>query len=462
MNMRDILFSRLANIYFGSLRYLMLELRDVVLPEIPAIVLSFFKEIHEVDELATLIDNSVVTRNLLEAMDHWWSALFRPTNALEVEQFILRQLEIGSKHADLNINLHYIHHAIRIFKREIHSRLEFQVESTEKQVAMAQLLDELLDIVSSLMSDSYFKNLVKYETDTLSLRMNALSQNVAIECERVRSQLLDWSKNILFNLFQNRRIDPDTMVYAEYSVVGMWVFHKAELLLPEPAMVDKLKHYLRQIDMELSQAATLRSGGLKTKFINKVRAFDSHVNQTAWYLSSLVEQIVKLDAGRDTLTSLYNRRYLDTVLRRETEISMKQGYSYSLLLLDIDFFKKINDTYGHDAGDAVLRQFSELLVGTLRISDFLFRLGGEEFLAVLGNTSSKHAIVIAEKIRRECEQRPFVVHHDQVISVTCSIGVAVYKGHPDYNLLLKQADQALYAAKQSGRNRHCLAGEEQR
>ncbi|MBF0183050.1 MAG: GGDEF domain-containing protein [Magnetococcales bacterium] len=459
MNMRDILFSRLANIYYGSLRYLMVEMRDIVLPEIPAVVHSFFKEIHEIDELASLIDNSIVTRNLLEAMDQWWGDLFRPSNPAEVEQFILRQLEIGSKHADLNINLHYIHHAIRIFKREIHSRLDFQVELPEKQVAMAQLLDELLDIISSLMSDSYFKNLVKYETDTLSLRMNALSQNVAIECERVRSQLLEWSKGILFNLFQNRRIDPDTLIYAEYSMFGMWVFHKADLLLPEPSMVDKLKQHLRHIDMELSQVATLRSEGLKPKFLNKVRAFDSHVNQTAWYLSSLVEQIVKLDAGRDSLTSLYNRRYLDTVLRRETEISMKQGYSYSVLLLDIDFFKKINDTYGHDAGDAILRQFSELLVGSLRISDFLFRLGGEEFLAVLGNTNRKHAVPIAEKIRRECEQKPFVVHHDQIIRVTCSIGIAIYKGHPDYNLLIKQADQALYAAKQSGRNRHCVFGE---
>jgi diguanylate cyclase len=162
--------------------------------------------------------------------------------------------------------------------------------------------------------------------------------------------------------------------------------------------------------------------------------------------------MLELNTGMDTLTRLLNRRYLETILRRQTDISMKQGFPYSILILDLDHFKQVNDTYGHEIGDAVLKQFSELLLLSVRSSDFIFRYGGEEFLIVLSNVDRQKAGNIAEKIRQKCEDHVFQLPTHQPIRKTCSIGVASYSGHPDFKRIIQQADLAMYEAKAHGRN----------
>ena len=176
------------------------------------------------------------------------------------------------------------------------------------------------------------------------------------------------------------------------------------------------------------------------------------VSKTSWFITTIVDQVIELDTGMDTLTRLFNRRYLDTILRRQTEISMRQGLPYTLLMLDLDHFKEVNDTYGHESGDAILKQFAELLLMSVRSSDFIFRYGGEEFLIVLSNVERQEALNIAEKIRQKCEKHLFQLPIQKQLRKTCSIGISSYNGHPDFNRIIKQADAALYEAKERGRN----------
>ena len=158
-------------------------------------------------------------------------------------------------------------------------------------------------------------------------------------------------------------------------------------------------------------------------------------------------------ANRDSLTDLYNRRFLDASLQRELTGAARANQALSLLLLDIDHFKAINDGFGHSAGDEVLRKTGQLLLSLSRKSDLCCRYGGEEFLLLMPQTSLAQAQAHAEKIRNAMQmQRVRYAEHE--ISATISIGVASFPGAAmSADALINGADHALYKAKRGGRNR---------
>lgn len=158
-------------------------------------------------------------------------------------------------------------------------------------------------------------------------------------------------------------------------------------------------------------------------------------------------------ANRDPLTGLYNRRYLDGTLERELARCKREGHPLSLMLLDIDHFKSINDTYGHQAGDEVLRRLADLLAHQARAGDVACRYGGEEFLLLLPNMPLAAALERAERWRRSFADGE-MAFGELRLRATLSVGIAAYPGHgTEAARLIRQADEALYRAKARGRNR---------
>ncbi|MBA8834804.1 PleD family two-component system response regulator [Rhizobium leguminosarum] len=171
-------------------------------------------------------------------------------------------------------------------------------------------------------------------------------------------------------------------------------------------------------------------------------------------LRASVKQTIEL-AVTDPLTGLYNRRYLDSHLNVLFNRSMARGRPLSVLITDIDRFKHVNDTYGHDGGDEVLREFANRVRSTIRGADLACRYGGEEFVVVMPDTSPEIAAAVAERLRAAIENAPFMLKHaGEALNVTASFGIASRITSvltPDQ--LMKQADLALYEAKNTGRNR---------
>ena len=156
----------------------------------------------------------------------------------------------------------------------------------------------------------------------------------------------------------------------------------------------------------------------------------------------------------DTLTGLPNRRAIDIWAPRELSAAARHGFSFWTVMADLDFFKKVNDTYGHDAGDTALKTFAEILTVHTRQSDMCARLGGEEFLVMMTHADKEGAETAIERIRKQFENTKFAFGN-HTVTATASFGIAGFRGSkpPDWNALVARADTALYAAKDKGRNR---------
>jgi diguanylate cyclase len=160
--------------------------------------------------------------------------------------------------------------------------------------------------------------------------------------------------------------------------------------------------------------------------------------------------------SHDALTGLYNRRFMDATLPREFARSQRDNKQIVIIMLDVDHFKKVNDQYGHPAGDEVLKALAELLKKDARKSDLICRYGGEEFVAVMPDMGADQALARAESWRKQLEEMT-IACADVEIHITLSAGIAVFPGHgsePGY--VIARADEMLYQAKREGRNRVCV------
>jgi two-component system cell cycle response regulator len=159
-------------------------------------------------------------------------------------------------------------------------------------------------------------------------------------------------------------------------------------------------------------------------------------------------------AVTDQLTGLYNRRYFDRHLALMLDKAREQDRDMALMLIDMDFFKAVNDTHGHDIGDAVLREFANRLRRNIRGVDLACRFGGEEFVVLMPDTDFRQASGVAERVRMAVAERGFETPELRPLTVTCSVGVALNEHQTDTpEMILKRADVALYRAKREGRNR---------
>jgi len=156
----------------------------------------------------------------------------------------------------------------------------------------------------------------------------------------------------------------------------------------------------------------------------------------------------------DSLTGLPNRRAIETWAARQISGAARYGFPLWVVLIDLDHFKRINDAYGHEAGDTVLKRFANILKSNTRLSDISGRIGGEEFLQVLTHADEHNVLIVVERIRKQFEAERFTWGGEHV-SVTASFGVAGFSGKnaPEFAKLVSQADSALYRSKDHGRNR---------
>ena len=198
--------------------------------------------------------------------------------------------------------------------------------------------------------------------------------------------------------------------------------------------------------------------------ITKRKNIEDSLNKANQELEKRIAEIqilqnqLKEESIRDPLTRLYNRRYMEDALQREFAHATRDGYPVSIIMADIDHFKKVNDTYGHSTGDEVLAQLSQLFQANFRTEDIVCRFGGEEFLIVMPETTSETAFLRIDHIRQVLESTPLKLSCGE-LKITLSAGIAVYPLEgSSIDEIVQKADRAMYRAKSEGRNRVIAGG----
>ncbi len=234
------------------------------------------------------------------------------------------------------------------------------------------------------------------------------------------------------------------------------------LLLMLPLVAVMLLFGVRMVQQALDMTQSLemhRLNGTNRNLLFGYIAAAAMYNFTfvALLMLRLVKRLQAMSL-RDALTGLHNRRALDADLRREWSRMRRGGAGFALLAIDIDHFKQVNDRHGHLAGDALLTQVAQRLLGTARETDTVARVGGEEFVVVLPQTSAAGAAIAAQRVCNAVRGADFALPAG-ALQATISVGVAVAcEADADVNDVLRRADEALYEAKRQGRDRVCVAG----
>lgn len=348
------------------------------------------------------------------------------------------------------------------------SNQKIEIDENSYQARINQILDQSL-IDSTIMNE--FRNLTEFIHDETKLTQEIFT---------LINSIIDFDiAGIFFNSCDKKKakilnIDILTANLSEKSLELITKGFFTSLYKE----IDKDSYSFKVYDSETSKLNVLEDiNTMKTSLIIPIKAEDKIVGGVSIYSHknidyenhktfqiildelTLLMQIKNLHSQTklltiiDPLTNLYNRRYFNEVLEREYSRSKRYGETFSIAMFDIDNFKNLNDTYGHQFGDLVLSEVAEIIISSLRNTDFAFRYGGEEMALILTNSDCEGAYIPIERIRKKIEEKKFP-YKDSFVSVTVSSGLSSTKlESQSATELAKQSDIALYKAKESGKNR---------
>ena len=270
--------------------------------------------------------------------------------------------------------------------------------------------------------------------------------------ERQTAALLSWEIDLIYKIILDADLG-NSLTFSQ-SDFGLWFNHKGRHYFSGIAEVGHISRLIQDLDEVFRNTRNtpraLSNRTLRIKFLIQIR---NTVSQIITMLRELFEEVSRHEVGMDVLTKLLNRRFLPTIFKREIAHAKRMNTPLSVLIIDVDKFKQINDTWGHHTGDEILRKVSSAFYDNVRSSDYVFRYGGDEFVIILTEATEFDTLRIAERIRSRVEKITVVSPSGDNIALSLSIGAAMYSGHPDYERLIQVADEALYIAKNKGRNR---------
>lgn len=265
--------------------------------------------------------------------------------------------------------------------------------------------------------------------------------------------------------------DPDARMYERGNVLNIWTAKHARPLIVTAGMHTQADSILQSLHCESALVIPLfvsnRVLGSIQLYSRTPRFYTREDAQLLWILSLVSENLLTRDysnegllryAFTDFLTGMKTRGYFEQQLEMEMKRAERKKTPLALLMIDIDFFKALNDTYGHNVGDQVLRDISTILMKDMREIDTVARYGGEEFVIILPETTTAGAHQVAQRLRRAVEQSNFFAGSpDKIERLTISLGIAIFNQDAQFKQeLIEAADAALYAAKSQGRNRVVL------
>jgi diguanylate cyclase (GGDEF)-like protein len=332
---------------------------------------------------------------------------------------------------------------------------EFLTRNTKKN---KDILIEVKYLVREIADLHNFKKTIEFDKDKAQIykRIGTLLEKrfhiddfVLVESNKTESK-------IVYSTFEDTQvINIECRAFRTKQVINSNQFHK----LCENCNT-KFKHYVCipytiSNDLELLLHVGTESEEIFEKVQENISKINDYINEAKpEIISKNLTEILRVSSTTDPLTGLYNRKYLDDYIDKFIAQAKRTQSTYGILMLDIDYFKMVNDTYGHDIGDKVIQALAEVLRSSIREADIAFRFGGEEFLVLLHNCTQDGLKEVGEKIRKTFEKQIIEATPSKRFSKTLSIGSSLFPQDTDAIWkAIKYADIALYQAKESGRNK---------
>ncbi|MEH2920958.1 diguanylate cyclase [Samsonia erythrinae] len=402
------------------------------------------------DQDASLFLSSQQVHDRLQCSMTKWIIDILTNTGERLTELMGYQKKIGHIHARIGIPADLIERGTRRLKLHLYESITQATDDKTLCFDALRFSSLSMDIAIEIMNRTYSQshNLVAKHEE--SYRLFSILENASIERERQNASLLHWENSFIFSVATGNPIS--NIQELSDSEFGLWFNHKGKSSFNNVQEIRVIADMITETD-EYIRSYSNTTPLVPQDYAPLLKAVRSKLYKISMLLGSLFDQVQKLESGKDTLTLLLNRRFLPTILRHEISLAMHANSSLSIAMIDIDHFKAINDTYGHTTGDNILKKIAEILYENTRNSDYIFRYGGEEFMIVLIEMSKHAAYAIIERLRKRIQDHKIQLQNGEVITITISAGIAVYRGHPDYECLIKAADDALYQAKSNGRNR---------
>lgn len=434
------------------------QIRELATTHQAALAGYFYEQMLQDEQAILFLSHEQVKSHLYGTLQHWIATLFSATDDdAALLMLIARQKQIGEIHARINIPINLVLRGARHLRERLFVLLCEQPVDPEHKLFGQRLIGETvalaIEIMSRAFSDAHDRNSRSEE----GYRLFSVVQNIGIEQERQRAALLDWESQLMFDLAVGQSLSQ--LPRLSGSEFGLWFRHKGAHAFQGSWETELILQGMQRIDevlLPLFEKAGAEQPDAEQRLHN-LRTLREQAKGIVFHLDNLFEKVNILESGRDVLTRMLNRKFLPVILAKEVAYALQNKCSFAVLAVDIDHFKDINDEFGHEAGDLVLQQLATLLSNHCRGGDYVFRMGGEEFLVLLVDVDQGHALSVAEKLRHRVGKERFRLPDEHDLQLTVSIGVALHDGHPDYQRLLRHADRALYEAKDGGRNRVALA-----
>ncbi len=423
---------------------------DIVHRHTAELATAFYDTLLHEERALPFLSHDVVSERLHGSMQRWLRTMFA-VPAADIDTMVQLQQHVGQVHARIQLPITLVSRGARILKDAISRHLRASTLDREGLSLAQQFVGGMFDLALEVMSTAYLRDARRDVRAGEAYRLFSLGQNVAAERERQRAALLDWAQRVLLQM----HLTPGEghLPTLRRSEFGLWMYHKGGASFEGSDELTHIRDAMEQLDARVVPA--LLAAGRATngpEVARLAQQFHEAVDQIQFMMNRLFERMGEVESGRDPLTQLLNRRFVSTVLAREIALTRDEHGSFAVLMIDLDYFKRINDSHGHDGGDAVLRQVAELLLANCRSGDYVFRYGGEEFMVVLVDVDAARFGQIAEKLRSAIANHAFRLPGGSHIGLTTSVGGAMFDGHPDPQHLIQLADQRLYAAKHDGRN----------
>jgi len=434
-----------GNIFDKDANKTLEQITPLIEPNIESYIDTFYSVLLSDPASAQFLDNHTVEVRLKKQLSLWLKQTLSPKRKDQVKASLRTHLKVGEVHSRVEIPMPLVDAGMTIIKEGILQTILSSNLSTKQSTDTVILVTKILDAAISLINESYLRGKVTHERTSQEFITASSAQELALEIERIKSNIYQWMTSNLIAFPDESESFAEPIEQKDF---GLWIKHKLPLINTDSSRLKKINHTLGAAE-KLRLKLHKQGKGSGNSQLNSLK---KALQELIWHLTEEANSNLAKESKQDALTSLLERRFLDPVLQQETQMAMNGRPPYSIIMLDLDHFKQVNDLYGHQTGDAVLRKCSQLIKENIRLTDYAFRYGGEEILIVTPEMAGDESAALAERIRKTIDNTAIAISDSREIKVTASFGIATFSGHPDYQTLINEADSNLYAAKQAGRN----------